>query len=200
MGFWTMPPSANCAAARSKPLLFRAIKCRMPAVNCRLRVPEESSRRVLTHSSPSRLGRPGACLLVAQASGLRLTTATMLERGIPMRSCLGTPISQLALEISTLRASQRRCACAPVLVLALGAATAAFAQSPVQSCNVSGTKPPFCGAVPGDRSEGWLRQGRSETMSQHGMVTTSQSVAAQAGLRILMKGGNAVDAAVATAV
>jgi gamma-glutamyltranspeptidase / glutathione hydrolase len=98
---------------------------------------------------------------------------------------------------STLRISQRRFAWCGVLVLV----TAGSARAQVQSCNVpSGTpRPAFCGAVPGDRSEGWLRQGRSETMSQHGMVTTSQSLAAQAGLRILMKGGNAIDAAVATA-
>lgn len=36
-------------------------------------------------------------------------------------------------------------------------------------------------------------------MSRYGMVTTSQPLAAQAGLRILMAGGNAIDAAVATA-
>jgi gamma-glutamyltranspeptidase/glutathione hydrolase len=64
---------------------------------------------------------------------------------------------------------------------------------------VSGAKAAFCSALPGDRSEGWPRQGRSETMAQHGMVTTSQSLAAQAGLRVLMEGGNAIDAAVATA-
>jgi gamma-glutamyltranspeptidase / glutathione hydrolase len=40
---------------------------------------------------------------------------------------------------------------------------------------------------------------RSMVMSQRGMVATSQPLAAQAGLRILMQGGNAADAAIATA-
>jgi gamma-glutamyltranspeptidase/glutathione hydrolase len=44
-----------------------------------------------------------------------------------------------------------------------------------------------------------LDQTRSEVVARHGAVATSQSIAAQAGLRILQKGGNAADAAVATA-
>src|SRR5207244_8798074 len=40
---------------------------------------------------------------------------------------------------------------------------------------------------------------RSVVMSARGMVATSQPLAAQAGLRILLAGGNAADAAIATA-
>jgi gamma-glutamyltranspeptidase / glutathione hydrolase len=58
--------------------------------------------------------------------------------------------------------------------------------------------PPADAAVRGDRAEGWLAQSRSPVLARNGMVVTSQPLAAQAGLRILMQGGNAIDAAVAT--
>lgn len=54
-------------------------------------------------------------------------------------------------------------------------------------------------AVRGDRASGYLPQSRSEVLARNGMVATSQPLAAQAGLRILQQGGNAFDAAVATA-
>src|ERR1700738_4074360 len=50
-------------------------------------------------------------------------------------------------------------------------AISALAQSPVQSCNVTGTKPPFCSAVRGDRSEGWVPQGRSPTLRHPALRT-----------------------------
>ena len=69
---------------------------------------------------------------------------------------------------------------------------------PLSVCNAE-PKAPACDAVRGDRADGWPAQSRAEVMAPHGMVTTSQPLAAQAGLQILMQGGNAIDAAVATA-
>jgi gamma-glutamyltranspeptidase/glutathione hydrolase len=70
--------------------------------------------------------------------------------------------------------------------------------SPVQICTEKSSIP-ACQAVRGDRMEGWLQQTRSEVMARNGVVSTVQPLAAQAGLRILQQGGNAIDAAVATA-
>src|SRR5271154_7115487 len=51
----------------------------------------------------------------------------------------------------------------------------------------------------GDRCGGWLPQSRSEILARNGMVATSHPLGAQAGLEVLKNGGNAFDAAVATA-
>src|ERR1041384_7324796 len=89
----------------------------------------------------------------------------------------------------------------PVVAVAILAAASPFvwAQQPLARICGETNKAPFCNGVPGDRSEGWLQQTRSEVMARNGMVSTVQPLAAQAGLRILQQGGNAIDAAVATA-
>jgi gamma-glutamyltranspeptidase/glutathione hydrolase len=83
----------------------------------------------------------------------------------------------------------------PVAIVVVLASSLTSGQ--IQICN--GSSGPACQAVRGDRSEGWLPQTRSEVMARNGMVTTVQPLAAQAGLRILQQGGNAIDAAVASA-
>jgi len=81
----------------------------------------------------------------------------------------------------------------------LGAAGARAQSAPPLSTCAAASPAPFCSAARGDRAEGWLAQTRSEVLAERGMVVTSQPLAAQAGLQILRQGGNAIDAAVATA-
>ena len=66
----------------------------------------------------------------------------------------------------------------------------AFGQMPALSTCVGSAKVPACDAVRGDRADGWRAQSRAEVMAPHGMVTTSQPLAAQAGLQIMRQGGN----------
>jgi gamma-glutamyltranspeptidase/glutathione hydrolase len=53
--------------------------------------------------------------------------------------------------------------------------------------------------VPGDRPSGNQRGTRSVSLARRGMIATSQPLASSAGLDVLRRGGNAVDAAVTAA-
>ncbi len=62
--------------------------------------------------------------------------------------------------------------------------------------NSDDASPPY--AAPYDRPAGNPRKSRSALVAKHGIVATSEPLAAQVGLKILQDGGNAVDAAIAT--
>jgi len=85
------------------------------------------------------------------------------------------------------------------VAMALAAAAVLAESPPVNTGCGAAPQAAFCTAVRGARAEGWAEQSRSEVMARRGLVVTSQPLAAQAGLQLLMHGGNAIDAAVATA-
>src|SRR5262245_18383739 len=85
------------------------------------------------------------------------------------------------------------------MALSAGASPSWPQSGPQLSTCDAASKAAACAAVRGDRAEGWAAQSRAEVMAPHGMVTTSPPLAAQSGLQIMRDGGNAIDAAVATA-
>src|SRR5262245_48652766 len=121
-------------------------------------------------------------------------------RGAAPRPGRATRTSNACAEHSASRADHTRrmnehLACGPHVAAAPVVVHAQAVDTPDAWC-LGTSKPPFCSAVRGDRASGWPAQSRSEVMARNGLVVTSQPLAAQAGLAMLARGGNAIDAAV----
>jgi gamma-glutamyltranspeptidase/glutathione hydrolase len=90
--------------------------------------------------------------------------------------------------------------CAAFAAIFFAGSLPCWAQAgPALSVCSGAQKAAACAAVRGDRADGWAAQSRAEVMAPHAIVTTSQPLAAEAGLQVMRNGGNAIDAAVATA-
>jgi gamma-glutamyltranspeptidase/glutathione hydrolase len=89
--------------------------------------------------------------------------------------------------------------CAKIRTAAIAVAAAAVLLAGVAASAEPNPGVKEFSAVRGDRTSGWLAQTRSEVLARNGVVAASQPLAAQAGLQILKSGGNAFDAAVASA-
>ena len=99
--------------------------------------------------------------------------------------------------MTSFRNARRWLLAIPLMLLAGAPVTAQQQNLSTSTCNSGPANPPACSALRGDRADGWMAQGRSEVMGRNGIVATSQPLATEAGLEILRKGGNAIDAAVA---